>query len=490
MGGRIAKRALPPAFGVVGALVFASRAEAHGVAGVRSLPIPTSYFYVGSAIALGASFAALGALWRRPVLEDLAEGRPLPRRIQAVVLSLALRLVAGVVSVSLFLLVFTAAALGSHSSQRNLAPVFLWVVFWLGLVPASIVFGNVWSALNPWRATADATVWLGGRAGVVLEPARRYPDELGRWPAAGLLLAFAALELAFDRPYDPSVLAEAIVVYSVITWTGIAVYGRHDWLENGEAFTVYFGLLSRLAPLAVVTKDGRRQLVARVPLSGLAVPIRRAGTSAFVAVMLGSVAFDGLSRTSLWLDRRFSLENWLLARYGSPPLSKYGGMALNFVGLVAMVTAVGLAFALAVTLVHLLGRKPQPHPLFGAFASSLVPIAAAYVVAHYFYFFVTQAQTAIPLLSDPLGRGWDLFGTADFRVNSKIFRADTVWYVQVSALVVGHVLGLVLAHDRAVALYGSGRSAWRPQLPMLALMVLYTVGGLWILSSDVGDVVI
>jgi hypothetical protein len=112
----------------------------------------------------------------------------------------------------------------------------------------------------------------------------------------------------------------------------------------------------------------------------------------------------------------------------------------------------------------------------------LVPIAAAYLVAHYFSLFVIQGQFIITLASDPFGRGWDLFGTIDFAPNLAIVSPNMVWYVQVGALVVGHVAGLAIAHDRAVTVFEDRRAALRSQYPMLALMVLYTVGGLWLLS--------
>jgi hypothetical protein len=111
-----------------------------------------------------------------------------------------------------------------------------------------------------------------------------------------------------------------------------------------------------------------------------------------------------------------------------------------------------------------------------------VPIAFAYLVAHYFSLFVLQGQFVIQLLSDPFGFGWNLVGTKDFRPDLTLLAPRTIWYVQVGALVVGHVLGLVLAHDRALRLFRSRRSALRAQYAMLGLMVLYTVGGMWILS--------
>jgi hypothetical protein len=119
----------------------------------------------------------------------------------------------------------------------------------------------------------------------------------------------------------------------------------------------------------------------------------------------------------------------------------------------------------------------------GAFLASLVPIALVYAVAHYFSLLLLQGQFAIPLASDPLGRGWDLIGTADFRPNLAVLSPNAIWYVQVGALVVGHVAGLTLAHDRAVALFRSARTAMQTQYVMLVLMVVYTVGGLWLLSQ-------
>jgi hypothetical protein len=95
---------------------------------------------------------------------------------------------------------------------------------------------------------------------------------------------------------------------------------------------------------------------------------------------------------------------------------------------------------------------------------------------------VLQGQLAIPLASDPFGYGWDVLGTIDYRVNVRPLTTNEIWYVQAGALVVGHVLGLMIAHDRALAVFRSTRVALRTQYALLALMVVYTVGGLWLLS--------
>jgi hypothetical protein len=455
--------------------VVTALALAHGIGGLKDLPVPGWLFLYGAAVALVLSFVALGALWRRPHLESAGDGRPLPPGLQSILLSRALRGALGVGSAVLLLLIATAALLGEPSPARNLAPTFVFVVFWLGVVPLVVLLGNVWSVLNPWNAVAEGLGALWRRTGRNFEPLAPYPERLGRWPAAVLLFAFAAFELAYDDPSSPRALALAIYVYSAITWYGMIWFGRRTWLANGDAFAVYFALLARIAPFATRERDKRREIVLRPPLTGLAVRDEQPGTLAFVAVMLGSVAFDGLSRTSWWQERRTSVAA------AEPDLFYVAGIAVNIAGLLAAVGLVALAYLAAVEAGRRLSQSRRD--LSGAFVMSLVPIALVYVVAHYFTLLLIQGQFAIPLASDPFGRGWDVLGTSDFQPNLAPLSPNTVWYVQVGALVVGHVLGLVLAHDRAVALFRSAEIAVRTQFAILGLMVLYTVSGLWLLSQ-------
>jgi hypothetical protein len=431
---------------------------AHGIGSVQDPPIPQWLAYYGGAAVLVLSFAALGALWRTPILEH-ERLRPLFR-----VPAGALRVLLGALGLGLFVIVFLAALVGERSVGTNLAPTFIWVIFWLGLVPLTIVFGNVWAWLNPWRAAADLVAWCWRRARLEWEPPFTYPERLGRWPAAFLLFCFAAMELAYTDPSDPRMLALAVAIYSWVTWVGTAAFGRDVWLRGGEAFTVYFGLISRLSILAV----RERRLVLRRPLDHVARDSEPPGTVAFVAVMLGSVAFDGFSRTSYWQDRLFRID------------SELGAIGFNLFGLAVGVAFVAGAYVGAVEVARRIGREQAR--LEQAFIGSLIPIALAYVTAHYATLLLVQGQLAIPLASDPFGYGWDLFGTLDYRVNVQPLSADQIWYLQAGALILGHVLGLVIAHDKALALFGSTKVALRTQYAMLALMVLYTVGGLWLLS--------
>jgi hypothetical protein len=458
--------------GITAALVAPEVAAAHGLGAVKDLPVPLWLFYYGGAIVLVLSFAALGALWRRPRLEGQLEGRPLPYGLQRFLLSTGTRIALGAISLGLFVLVLATCFLGEQDDRVNFGPTFIWALFWVGLVPIVVVFGNIWPAISPWLAAANLVAWL-TRGGKPWTPAP-YPERFGRWPAAILLFLFTALELAYDSPSDPATLGFAALIYSVVTWFGMYVYGRDAWTKRGDAFSVYFELLGRISPFALEETNGTGRIIVRRPLAGLTIRDAVPGTLPFIAVMLGSVAFDGLSRTA----------RWLVWRYDVVTSGSYGdelAMLMNLGGLLGMVALVALAYLAAIWFAERVSHSPTR--LAGLFVYSLVPIALAYALAHYFSLLVNQTQYAIRMISDPFGFGWDLFGTADFPVKLSVLSPKTVWYFQVAVLVTGHVLGLVLAHDRAVAVFESARIALRTQYAMLALMVLYTVGGLWLLSQ-------
>jgi hypothetical protein len=446
----------------------------HGIGSVRDLPVPASFFYTTAAIVLVASFVALGALWRHPLLERHADGRTLPRILQEILLSRVLRVTLQGLSVALLALTMAAALVGTPVEIRNWAPTFVYVAFWVGLPILSVVLGDVWRVLSPWRAIADAAVFALERSGRTARPILPVPTGLGRYPAAGALFAFVALELAHPRPADPRTLAVAIAIYTYWALAGMALYGREAWTRQGEGFAVAFGLLARIAPFAV--REGT--LVVRSPLTGLGGPDRMPGAAVFLAVLIGSTSFDGFSRTSAWQDLVGDVR--ARAAEASPRVLDLLTMGVNLLGLAAFVAAVLCTYVAAVESARLLVHAPRR--LTPDFVRPLVPIAFAYLLAHYFSLLVIQGQFLLPLASDPLGRGWDLLGTADIAPDLAVVSPQTVWYVQVVALTLGHVAGLAVAHDRAVALFRAREDALRSQYPVLALMILYTVGGLWLLS--------
>lgn len=453
------RRALALGIGI-GALVVsgAGPAAAHGIGGRLDLPIPIWLFVYGAAAAVIISFVALGALWKRPRLEEDPPGRSLPRWMQRVLTGPVPNGLVRTISLVAFLVVIVAAGSGQDSAAVNLAPVFVFVWFWVGLAFVHALLGNWWATLSPWDTIARAL-------GVGERPRREYPKALGTWPATLLLFGFLWLELVFPDAASPRPLFAAILVYTAITLGGMAAFGREAWNRNGEAFAVYLGLLSRLAPLA---RDREGSVVLRAPLAGLPTLRPRPGLVAFVMVVIGSTTFDGLTGTALW-------QSW------TGTLTGGAAIAAGTAGLVGAIALVGVAYALAMLAASGVAGIPW-HPLSVRFVHSLVPIAFAYVAAHYFSFLVLEGQAGLALVSDPLGEGWNLFGTAGWTANLALLPAVAIWYVQVGAIVAGHVAGVILAHDRSLAAFRGGH-ALRTQYALLAVMVMFTVGGLLILSG-------
>jgi hypothetical protein len=447
---------------------------AHGIGGIRDLPVPRYVFYYGAVGVLVVSFAALAFLWRRPVLAEHRRGRPLPAGLQRVLLSTPLAVVAGALSVAVLGFLWLGALVGKDDSGVNFTPTFVYVYFWIFMPIVVVLFGDVWSVLSPWRAAARGLGWALGRIGLWQGAPFEYPRRLGRWPAAVLLLAFVAIELSYTNPSDPRALALAIAIYSLVTWAGAVAFGSEAWFRNGDGFSVDFMLLSRISCFER-REDG--QLVVRMSFSGLSVSDATPGTVAMVAVMLGSTFFDGFTRTSIWQNRYYDVQVDLIEQ---PSLADLVGQLMNLGGLLVCIAFVGLAFRLAVAGTESIADR---RPLSQEFVDSLIPIAFVYIIAHYFSLLLYQGEVGVKLLSDPWGRGWDIFGTHDFQPNFTFLTPHTIWYVQVAALVIGHIVGLAVAHDRAVGLFPTARMALWAQYPMLVLMVLFTVGGLWVLSQ-------
>jgi hypothetical protein len=456
-GGLAALAALPPA------------ASAHGLVGRADLPIPSYLFGWGAAIVLVVSFVALGALWQKPRLQDAGE-----RRLFRI--PVAVDVVCGAIGVAIYGVVVYAGFAGTRAPLLNLEPVFIFVLFWIGGVVVSVLFGNVFRAFNPWRAVGRAAEWAAGRArGTAVEPRRPYPERLGYWPAAAGILAFAWVELAYPAK-DPRVLAWLAVAYAVAQLAGIARYGVSAWSDRADAFGVYFGLFGRLS--AFTRRDG--VLCSRLPLSGAPSLPLHAGLVGLLCTAIGSTTFDGFSNGPVWASIHPHLEDF----FGSLGVDTTQRFELaSTVGLIACVLAVAGFYRLGIRGMETVGEGHDARELAGRFAHTLVPIVFAYALAHYFSALVFQGQAAGYLISDPLGDGSDIFGTAHASVDKGVISSNTIWYVQVGALITGHVCGLILAHDRALALYTRARHAVRSQYWMLVVMVGFTSLGLWLLSA-------
>lgn len=463
---------------VLGSVIPTAPAHAHGVQGRADTPVPISVFFYAAAGVIVLSFAALALGWAKPRWSSLA-WRPAPGPFQRV-LSAPVVWTGRVLVLAATVFVIAAAAFGSTTLNNNIAPLTIFVVWWVGLVPLSVVFGNVWREVNPWSTVAR---WLGAQP----RAAKPYPAGWGLWPAALLMLGVAWCELVYPTASSPRLIAAIGVGYSIFTVAGMRRYGTDAWLDRAEVFSVYTGLMAKLSPWEVREQSGRRVLGWRAPLIGVTRVEQQSGLVAFVVALLAAVSFDGLSGTDFWAARDVAATERIIET-GLDPF--WSGIVVATLGLLLVFAFAYAAFLVASTVAAGFtsdGERDSAGGLAETFAHSLVPIAVGYSVAHYFTLFVFQAQDLIRLASDPFGTGTDWFGTTAHTINFNLVTPNLIWAVQVAAIVGAHVLALVLAHDRALQLSGHSRTAVRSQYPMLALMVLLTVSGLWFLSEGMND---
>lgn len=431
---------------------------AHGVGTRSDLPVPIWLAAAGAALALVISFVVLGALWRRPRFTGTT-GRPLPAGVQAVLDAPALRIVLRAVTLAAVVFVCAVGFTGPPSTSQNIAPWVLYITFWVGLVPASLLLGPVWRVLNPLRllhAVLARVLRLDPQNGPL-----PLPDAVGYWPAAVSLAAFTWVELVLPGRADPVPVATVVVLYGGVHLVAALAFGRR-WFDRGDGFEAYSTLLGSIAPLGR-RDDGR--LVLRGPFDGLSRVVPAPGLVAVVVVLVGSTAYDGFSRTQWWVS--------------TVPA---GAVNATF-GLLGTILLISVVYVLGTWRLVGSGKvsdgssaKPS------AFAHTLVPIAAGYAIAHYFSLLLFDGQQVSILASDPFGTGADLFGTGDRVIDYTLIGTTAIALVQIGAIVAGHLVAAVSAHERAVALFPE-RDALRVQYPLLTAMVALTVGAVGLIFA-------
>ena len=430
----------------------------HGIASRRDLPLPFSFVVAGAVLALVISFAILIFAWRTPRFKRVG-GRDLPR-VTAVVDSPVVKLIAR----ALVLATYAWAGLAMMAGQDLLTnPIFgfVFVWMWVGLVPISLLLGQFWRATNPLR-----TIHRGLCAIARVDPEQgliSLPAGIGVWPAAIGLFGFGWLELVQPDRTTLAVLRVWALAWLVILVLGAIVFGQR-WIGAADPFEVY---ASTIAQMSIFRRVGD-QLRLVNPLAGLNAWRAPPGATAVVAALLGSTAFDSFTNTSWWIQ---TVQNSAL------PTVLWGTA-----GLLTMIIIVFVTFSLGAAWMGRYGDRPAweyPRLMVG----SLLPIVLGYVVAHYATLLIVEGQRVAINFSDPLGRGWNTFGSAEMGVNSAIFNHPTgIAVMQACAIVGGHVFGIICAHEKAVALLPPDRAV-RGQLPLLLVMIGYTCAGLLLLFS-------
>ena len=388
------------------------------------------------------------------------------------------RIIGGFIGVVALLTVIVGGLFGSSNAFDNPAEYVVWIFFWAITVILSGLVGNIYYLLNPFAAIYDAITRF------VRPPAPRRLPELGIWPAALAYFLFASLELTSGMASRPQIVALCALAYTVVTLGGMFLFGRDRWLDSCEAFTVLFGIVGRFGPIEAERDDSGR--IARVYLRPWGVGLLKPGPSGwdrviFVVLMLSTLAFDGILSTPAWQDFTVALEPiWL-------PLGAFGFFFVRTLGLLLLTATFFLVFVAFMEAVVYLGRRNVDMKVtVTAFALTLVPIALVYNLAHNYSYVMVQSQYFIPVLNDPLGKGWSLLpALAGYRPSFALAQAATVWYAQIVLIVVGHVIAVYLAHLRAGERFRNAQRALLSQYPMLLLMVMYTMTSLWILAQPI-----
>ncbi|HET6156874.1 MAG TPA: hypothetical protein VFE34_00885 [Dongiaceae bacterium] len=425
------------------------------------LLLPTGYYLFGGALAVAASFLILLALPASSVKRWFDASLNIAR---APALSVTC---SSLVSFCLLVLLTLAGYFGSRDPLDNPLPLTVWTLWWIDVTLAHALFGNLWRYLNPWV----------GPFRLLWTKKAPLPYRLGYWPAILGLLSFAWFELIHPAPDDPAILAQAVIVYSVITWIGMALFGEEAWLSQGDCFSVFFALIARVAPLQ--TRDERLSLVP--PGCALAEfdPLPPSGIL-FVLLTLTTVSFDGLSRTFWWLGLN-----------GINPLEFPGRsavMGINTVGLFALWLLLSVAFLACIWLGRAMAGQRSPFwTQAGALAASILPISIGYQFAHYLTSFLVNIQYTAVAATDPFARGW-------FNAEERMHHVTTsflsnhdsvaiIWNLQAAGIVIGHIIAVLTAHLITLKRESDRRVMLACQVPLALLMVAYTLFGLWLLST-------
>ena len=515
---------------------FPPLARAHGFDERYDLPAPLGYFVAGAVCTVALTFIIANVFARRasagtnedtqagmkvgtPGHPTAADRTPGERTIALGAALPWLRLSCRAFGLIVFALTLGAALAGTADPLMNLAPTLVWIIWWIGLSLVAACIGNLWPVLDPWRTLFDlldaAARRLGRTRGVALH--LPWPRALGAWPAVVLLLLWGWLEVVYPIATVPYRLGCAVLIWSALTLTGMLCFGRATWQRHGDVFAIYFDTLGRMAPLA--RGASLRTLTLRVPgvaLTGAASP---AGLSGFIIAMLSTVLFDGLHGGQAWLlleqGLRRSVPQWVDVNGVFAGTVGLAGVWLIFFAaywftcaMTARMVPAAIAVPAAPDAPHV-PAEPDASAVPGApdalaastaltaasassacatpwaqhFAFTLVPIAVAYNIAHNFSALLIQGQNALTLVSDPFGWRWNLFGTANLRVNIGLIDAQVTWYVAISAIVAGHVMAVWLAHRVAVHATSTPRAAAQASLPLTLLMMVYTAISLLVIAE-------
>lgn len=442
---------------------------AHAFGQSYNLPLPSWLYVYGGGATIIISFLLIGLFTNKSNKHSKYPTKQLTNiRIITVLTSVPAIRIYRIVSVGLLCLMILASFLGIQDTSSNFATVFFWIIFLLGALYSTAILGNYWQRVTPLRLLAQAFTKN--------RDIRQYPKNLAYLPAFVFFFMVIALEfLSADIGITPDIFGLLVIGYITFTIIGATMYGIDQWFFHNEVFSVLFRLLSTLS----IFEKRNNKLYLRPPFVGLFTEVvDHWSLLLFILFMLSSTAFDGFRNTYSWVKLD------LIAAHAYNFLGTQGFVFFELLFLLLSPFIFGTFYLVAIRLIKTLVRtKYSIMQLALAFGPSLIPIALAYNVAHYYTLLLVQGQTIIPLAADPFAQGWNLFNGRAYVPNIGIVGANFIWHSQVSIIVIGHIVAVFVAHVKAQELFGSSKKALISQVPMLIVMVFYTIFGLWLLSQ-------
>ena len=504
------KKFIPVTLLTICVFLFGSTANAHGFGERYDLPIPLSYFLIGAALAVALSFAAIGWFVRSSGSDPKYPRINVYRYSAMTFFCKIISRFLGLISVFILFISIHSGLMGTSEVIENFAPVFVWIIWWVGVGYVVCIVGNVWLLMNPWMVIFNYWEQIFGKHIGIVD----WPKKLDAWPALFLFLLFAWIENVHTASSQPFSLGILILIYSLLTWVGMILFGKHVWLTHGDPFYVLFNLFARFSATELrinETKDWCMQCSSgckenlNLPdcvdcyecwantdsknkefcLRPWSVGLSRGervtpAIMLFYVTALATVSFDGFSETPAWVEIQTVL--WPVI----DPLPGPAAATIKTIGIIFVPFIFTAIYLYVCGLISQMSRGQMAYvDIRMRFVFSLVPIALAYNLSHNLSSLLITGQEIIPLLSDPYGVGWNLFGTSDFKINIAIIDARFIWVFSVIALVAGHIISVFTAHVIALRRTTSHSIAVRSQYPMLLLMVFFTAVSLWIVAQPI-----
>ena len=462
---------------LLGISIFSTNIQAHSFGQVYNLPIPFPLYAWAASNVLLFSFLIIAYLSSVESPITQTQTRLISFRIPAS-LDHTSKITRWLGVISLVICI-TAGYVGNQNPYANISMTLFWIILLLALAYSSVLTGDLYRLLNPWKAIIS-----------LLPPNIRYgqwnyPRRLAYWPALAGYTTLVYLELF--GPGTPRSLANMLVAYTLINLFGVWFIGSRCWFRYCEFLSVFFRLIGKMAPFRY---NGDRRVELKWNLA-VAESQNHVSLLLFILFILSSTAYDSLHKTAAW-QNLFWVHFYDLAlapHYGSDRISAYSALIPLYdiwqkISLLASPLVYFGIYMLFISMSKRLSGYKDSTLKFGQeFAYSLIPIAVVYHIAHYYTLVYSQGIKTIRLISDPLGKGWDIFGTAGLLRGSIIPDPAIVWHVQVGLIILGHLISVWIAHRVAMNIFDSTRKIIVSQLPILTLMILFTIFGLWVLAE-------